>query len=492
MALHLSSRMAPEPGLIRGEEARDLGQFVRGNRVMRVQRPVAGALGFETAGEGIGPKAEPAGRAGRRPGPVMPSDETSFQRRAAEKAWVANRTVALAGRLLVIGLGLVAAGCARPPVPPATSPTVVTVSHPVERTVTDHADFTGRTAAVESVEVRARGFGYLEKINFKEGALVEKGDVLFEIDPRTYQTALAQAEGNLASMQARLRRLDADLTRVREASSRGAGSQQDFDKVMGDRGEAEASLGALRAAVEQARLDLHFTKVIAPVSGRVSRALVTVGNLISSGQTGGTVLTTIVSVNPVYAYFDVDELTLLKARAARASAQSGNGPAATTSERPVFMALATEDGFPRRGTLDFVDNQLNPKTGTLRVRAVFANPDGSLTPGLFVRVRIPVGDPHPALLVTDRAVETNQGQKLVYVVDEKNEVVSRPVRLGASHDGLRAVEAGLKPGERVIVNGLQRVRPGVVVDPKPVGMPVPPRAAERGGPTSGGAAPGSK
>src|SRR5262249_35987865 len=188
------------------------------------------------------------------------------------------------------------------------------VSYPVERDVTDYADFTARTAAVDSVEVRARVWGYLDKVNFKEGALVKKGDVLFEIDPRTYQAALAQAEGNVASMQARLTRLDADLARARRLVSTGAIPREEFDKIVGDRGEAAASLQALRAAVQQAKLDLEYTKVIAPVNGRVSRYVVTQGNLIQSGQTGGTLLTTLVSVDPMYAYFDVDERTVLRVR----------------------------------------------------------------------------------------------------------------------------------------------------------------------------------
>lgn len=373
--------------------------------------------------------------------------------------------------LLACLVGAVAAGCAKPPAAPVVTPTVVTVSRPVERSVSDYADFSGRTAAVDSVEVRARVFGYLDKVNFKEGAPVKKGDVLYEIDPRTYKAAVAQAEASLAQAQAKAERLRRDYDRVLKLG--GAASREEVDRVSGEKAEADASVASAVAARDTARLNLDFTRVVAPISGHASRTMITAGNLVQSGEAaGGTLLTTIVSGDKMYVYFDVDERTLLRGREARAGRASADKP---DGERPVFMGLATEDGFPHQGTLDFVDVQLNPKTGTIRVRALFPNPDGLLTPGLFVRVRIPLGDPHPVLLVTDRAVETNQGQKVVYTVNDKNEVVSRPVRLGAVHDGLRAVEAGLTAADRVIVNGLQRVRPGVVVEPKAADMPVPPR-----------------
>jgi RND family efflux transporter MFP subunit len=334
--------------------------------------------------------------------------------------------------------------------------------------VTDYADFTGRVAAVDSVEVRARVWGYLDKVNFKEGALVKQGDVLFEIDPRTYRATLAQAEGNLASMEARLERLNADLERARRLLPSRTIGREEYDKIVGDRGEAAASLAALKAAVERAKLDLEYTKVLAPVSGRVSRYVVTVGNLIQSGdQNGGTLLTTLVSVDPMYAYFDVDEHTVLRVRRL---VREGKAKLAH-DELPVWLGLANEDGYPHRGTVDFVNNQVNPKTGTLRLRGVFPNKDEALSPGYFARVRLPIGFPHQALLVSDRALDTDQGQKVVYVVDRDNKVASRPVRLGAIHDGLREITGGVKPGERVIVNGLQQVRPGIAVEPKLVDMP---------------------
>jgi RND family efflux transporter MFP subunit len=374
------------------------------------------------------------------------------------------------GAALILGLSLGPTGCApAPSEAPAAAPVTVTVSYPVERYVTDYVDFTARTAAVDSVELRARVWGYLDKVNFKEGALVKKGDMLFEIDPLTYRAALNQAEGNLASMHARVERLDADLARARRLVGSGAMSREDYDKVAGDRGEASASRQALTAAVERARLDLGYTRVTAPISGRVSRYVVTVGNLVQAGdQGGGTLLTTIVSVDPMYAYFDVDEHTVLRVRQL---IREGKLKTAREGEGPVWLGLANEDGYPHQGTINFVDNQINPKTGTLRVRGVFPNKDEALSPGCFSRVHVPIGLPHQALLISDRALDTDQGQKIVYVVNEKNEVVSRPVRLGALHDGLREITDGVKAGERVIVKGLQLVRPGLTVEPALVDMP---------------------
>jgi RND family efflux transporter MFP subunit len=371
---------------------------------------------------------------------------------------------------LVPGLCLALAGCAGPPAEgPAAAPPPVTVSYPVEREVTDYADFTARTAAVDSVELRARVSGYLDKVNFKAGALVTKGEVLFEIDPRTYLAALKQAEANLASVEARVKRLDADFARAQRLIGTGAITREEYDKIVGDRGEAAASQAALKAAVERAKLDLDFTKVAAPVSGRISRYFVTVGNLVQAGDlTGGTLLTTIVSVDPMYAYFDVDEHTVLRVKQLIREGKAGTPD---DVEIPVWLGLANEVGHPHRGVINFIDNQVNPRTGTLKVRGVFPNKDEALSPGYFARVRVPIGVAHKALLITERALDTDQGQKVVYVVDGDNKVASRPVRLGALQDGLREITDGLEAGERVIVNGLQQVRPGLTVEPNLVDMP---------------------
>jgi RND family efflux transporter MFP subunit len=375
-----------------------------------------------------------------------------------------------AGSALLLGFCLGLTGCARQSsqAPPA-APIPVMVSYPVERDVADYADFTGRIAAVDSVEVRSHVWGYLDQVNFKEGALVNKGDVLFELDPRPYQAMLNQAKAKVAQDEAQLKFDEAEYQRNLNLARNGAVSQSDLEKSSAARGVDIANVTADKAIVAARQLDVEYTKVTAPVSGRVSRYVVTVGNLIQSGdQSGGTLLTTIVSVDPMYAYYDVDERTVQ-----RVSQLIREGKVKWTSntEWPVSLGLATEEGFPHQGTVNFVDNQVNPKTGTLRVRGVFPNKDQSLSPGFFARVRVPMGPPHQALLVSDRALDSDQGQKILFVVNDKNEVVSRAIRVGALHDGLRAIEDGLKAGERVIVNGLQLVRPGITVEPTLVDMP---------------------
>jgi RND family efflux transporter MFP subunit len=370
---------------------------------------------------------------------------------------------------LVLGLSASLTGCARVPLE-AQAPAPITISYPVERVVTDYADFTARTAAVDSVEVRAHVWGYLDKVNFKEGALVQKGDVLFELDPRPYQALLNQAKAKVAQDEAQLSFDEAEYQRNLRLLSTGAVSRSDVDKSAAARGVDVANIAADKAVVAARQLDLEYTRVLAPVSGRVSRYVVTVGNLVQSGdQNGGTLLTTIVSVDPMWAYFDVDEHTALRVRKLN---REGKSDSPRDGGFPVSLGLANEEGYPHRGTIDFVDNQLSPKTGTIRLRGVFPNKDQVLLPGLFARVRAPVGRPHKALLVSDRALDTDQGQKILYVVNDKNEVGSRPVRLGALHDGLREITDGLKPGEKVIVNGLQQVRPGLTVEPRLVDMPV--------------------
>jgi RND family efflux transporter MFP subunit len=373
--------------------------------------------------------------------------------------------------MLVLGLCVVAAGCARAPAAQVPAPAEVTVSYPVEKQITDYADFTGRTAAVDSVEVRAHVWGYLEKVNFDEGALVTKGDVLFELDSRPYQALLNQAKAKVRQDEAQLKFDEAEYQRYRILVPKKAATQSDADRTEAARDIDIANIAADKAVVESRELDLGYTKITAPVSGRVSRYVVTVGNLIQSGdQGGGTLLTTIVSVDPMYAYFDVDEHTALRVRQL---VREGKSDSPRDGGYPVSLGMANEDGHPHEGTVNFVENQVNPKTGTIRLRGVFPNKDQSLLPGLFARVRTPIGRPHQALLVSERALDTDQGQKILYLVNGKNEVVSRPVRLGTLHDGLREITQGLKPGERVIVDGLQQVQPGLTVEAKIVDMPVP-------------------
>jgi RND family efflux transporter MFP subunit len=376
----------------------------------------------------------------------------------------------LAGAVLVLGCCLGLTGCARPRSEgPAAEPPGVTVSHPVEREVTDYADFTARTAAVDSIELRARVSGHLDRVNFKEGALVKKGDVLFEIDPRTYEAEVKAAQGAVDHAKASVELAVADLKRGSMLLPGGGISQEDYDTRAAKKHQSAAQLTSTRASLERAELNLGFCKVLAPVSGRISRYHVTVGNLIQPGDlSGGTLLTTLVSVDPMYAYFDVDEHTVLRVKQLVREGKAGKPDEVGL---PVWLGLANEDGHPHRGTVNFIDNQVNSKTGTQRVRAVFPNKDEALSPGYFARIRVPIGAPHNALLITERALDTDQGQKVVYVVGKDNRVTSRPVRLGALHDGLREITDGLRPSERVVVNGLQQVRPGMTVDPQLVDMP---------------------
>jgi RND family efflux transporter MFP subunit len=398
-----------------------------------------------------------------------------------------HRLYAGVGAALILGLGVT--GCAEAPAnPQAPAPVAVAVSYPVEGEVTDYADFPARVAAVQSVQVRAHVWGYLDKINFKEGALVNKGDVLFEIDPRMYRADLERARGSVSQYEAHVRRLERDYDRIKNLMARAAVSREEFDRIEGDYREAVASLHVAEGNRDLAELNLAYTKVTAPIGGRISRYLITMGNLVQSGdQGGGTLLTTIVSVDPMYAYFDVDELTVLRARQLT---REGKAASARETEVPVSLALANEEGFPHRGTINFVDNQINAKTGTQSFRGVFPNKDEGLTAGFFARVRMPIASPHRALLVTDRALDNDQGQKILYVLNDKDEVISREVRVGALHDGMRAIEDGLRPGERVIVNGLLQVRPGMTVQPKLVDMPSPAigrRTARLGNPRDAGA-----
>jgi RND family efflux transporter MFP subunit len=396
----------------------------------------------------------------------------------------------------VVALGLGLAGCARAPAgPPPAPPTTVSVSYPVERDVTNYADFTGRLDAVFSVEVRARVTGFLDRVYFKDGDEVIEGASLFEIDPRPYKVELDRAEATLAQQEAHLKRLGADYRRVANLFARASVSREEFDKYAGDHAESEAAVGIARANRDFAKLNFEFTKVRAPIGGLLSRRLVDPGNMV---QADTTALTTIVSLDPLYLYFDIDERTVLKVRGL---VSEGKLPSPEEGAVvPILAALADEEGFPHKGFINFSDNRVNPKTGTLRVRGVIENPVvkgqrfRQLSPGLFARVRLPLGEPRRALLVNERAIDTDQGQKILYLVDDKKAVDSRAVRLGAMHDGLRVIEDGLKPGERVIVVGLQQVRPGAVVEPKLVDMPVSlprrsaaPRVGAGGpGPTGGG------
>jgi RND family efflux transporter MFP subunit len=364
------------------------------------------------------------------------------------------------------------AGCTSPPPVAETGPPEVTVSRPVQREVADYDDYTGRVEPLQTIEVRARIRGHLVKVAFQDGAEVNKGDLLFEIDPRPYQAALEQAKADEVAAQARSTLANAEYLRTRSLVSKAAASREELDVAIGKRDVAAADVGKAKAAVDRAKLDLEYTQVTAPVHGRISRTAVSVGNLINAGG-GETLLTTIVSVDPMYVYFDVDERSLLRYLSDDGGARGKREDAGHIKDLkiPVWLGLANQEGYPRKGVIDFADNQVDPRTGTIRVRGVFPNTDRVLVPGMFARVRIQASDPYKALLITDRAVGTNQGQKYVYVVDKDNKVAERPIKLGAAEGELRVVREGLGPDDWVVVKGMQRVREGMEVVRKEGPMP---------------------
>ena len=392
--------------------------------------------------------------------------------------------------------GLLALGCDSAPPPVAkTSPAVVLVSLPVTDEITDFEEFTGRTDAYQFVEVRARVTGYLDKILFKDGDDVDEGKLLFQIDPRPYQAEVDRTVAAVEQSEAHLKRLEADHRRAVSLFNRGVLSREEFDRISGDYEEAKAAVGITKANINLARLNLGFTKVTAPISGRASRKQVDIGNLVKADDT---ILTTIVRLDPMYVYFDVDERTLLRIRRL---IREGRMKSRNESEVPIFVGFADEDGFPHKGTLDFSENKVDPSTGTLRVRGLIENPKPAngkqprfLSPGLFARTRLPLGAPHRSLLIPEQAIGTDQGRKFLYIVDAKNEVVYRPVDTGPFNEGLRVITKGLAPGERVVVSGLQRIRPGAKVEPKladaTLRAPAPtPTAAPRTIPTAAAPAP---
>ena len=344
-----------------------------------------------------------------------------------------------------------------PPPPPQ-----VTVANVIERDVTEWDEFTGRLQAVDSVEVRPRVSGYVSAVHFTEGAMVRKGDLLFQIDPRPFQAEVDRLQAELTRARATVERANSELARAERLHNENAIANEERDRRASFAQESAAQVAAVEAALRAAQLNLEFTRVTAPINGRVSRAIVTEGNLVSSGPGQATLLTTVVSLDPVYAYFDADEQIYLK-YVGDADAKAS----ALRSPKPIRMALANEDGFPHEGKLDFIDNQLDGATGTIRGRAVFRNTNGQLTPGLFVRLRLAGSGTYRGLLIQDRAVGTDLSKKFVYVVSPKHEIEYRPVTLGPIVDGLRVVRSGLKASEPVVVNGLQRIRPGVPVTPVP-------------------------
>lgn len=369
--------------------------------------------------------------------------------------------------VLLILLALTAPACtqtaAQPSEPP---PPQVPVAEVVARQVTEWDEFTGHLEAVNTVAVRPRVSGYVSAVRFDEGAIVRRGDVLFRIDPRPFQAEVDRLRAELARAQATVARARSELARAERLAAQHAMSREEHDRRNAFAQESAALVEATAAALRAAELDLEFTRVISPIDGRVGRAVVTPGNLVSSGPGEATLMTTVVSLDPIYATFDADEATFLRySELARAGHRAG-----TRAGVPVRIALASDEGFPREGRLDFLDNQVDPATGTIRARAVLRNPDLELTPGLFVRVQLQGRAAYDGLLIQDRAVATDLDKRYVLVVDGQQTIEYREVTLGPIVDGLRIVRDGLSPGERVVVSGLQRVRPGMAVSPLAVAM----------------------
>jgi multidrug efflux system membrane fusion protein len=360
------------------------------------------------------------------------------------------------------GIAALIAGCSDATGKAAEAQTQVQAGPPVssaavvEKAVAETQEFSGRLEAVERVEIRPRVSGFITAVNFRPGAEVKKGEVLFVIDPRPYQAEADRAEAAAKSARAKAELARLELARAERLLADKAVAQREYDERASGLKELDATARAAEAQAQAARLNLSYTRVTSPIDGRVSKAEITLGNLVDASA----VLTSVVSTDRIYASFDGDEETYLRVRS-----QGHDGQAVT-----VRVGLANEEGFPHEGKLEFVDNQLDTRTGSVRMRATFANKDGALAPGLFARVQIGGGVDKPALLISDRAVGTDQSHKFVFVVGGDGKAEYREVKLGPVVDGLRVVRTGLKPGEKIVVNGLQRVRPGAPVTAQTVPM----------------------
>jgi membrane fusion protein, multidrug efflux system len=362
--------------------------------------------------------------------------------------------------LLLIGCGKPQAN--NPAVPPKPS---VDVSQPIQHDIVEWDEYTGRLQAVESVEVRARVSGYLNKILFKDGGKIKKNDLLFVIDPRPYMAQLNQAKAQFDQAKSRLDLAKGDFQRAKRLLKEQAISEEEYDTRSKNLVQNEAAVQSAKATVELAELNVNYTQIRSPIDGRISRKLITTGNLVSADST---VLATIVSVDPVYLYVDADERSVLKYRRL---AIAGKRESAVDHKVPLEMALIDEQEFPHKGYVDYVDPEINPATGTVRARAVFHNPDELLKPGLFGRVRIPGSGKYVAQLISDKAIGMDQGKKFVMVLTKDNKAEYKPITTGPMHEGLRIVTGGLSQQDWVIVNGVQFVRPGVEVLANKIAMP---------------------
>ena len=378
-----------------------------------------------------------------------------------------------AAALALAGFLLLACGCGKSG-PPQRPPATVTVMHPLQKEVTDWEDFAGRLQSPESTTIQARISGVITETPFKEGALVQQGNILFVIDDRPFNADLDNKKAAVAKDEAQVNLTQVQLARNQRLLQTHVVDQQDFDIAEANYRQAQAQLVADRAAQEVSALNLEWTRVRAPITGLVSKINVTVGNLITGGVGNGTPLTTLVSVDPIYCYVPVPERTLLKYE----SYARKNQEAVRDARIGCAIQLENETGFPHKGLIDFVDNSVDPNTGTIQMRGVFRNPDEVLTPGLFARMRIEGGGPYNALLVPDAAVGTDQNERFLMVVDAGGTVQTRPVQLGRLFGDLRVIGQGVTAADRVIVNGLQMARPGAKVNaqeaPAAEASPAPP------------------
>ncbi len=381
-------------------------------------------------------------------------------------------------RVLLLLTAIMLTACDRPEPPPAPPPPEVTVANPLLREVVDWDEFTGRIVATEEVEVRARVSGYLQSVEFTDGQLVTKGQLLYVIDLRPFRASLDQAQAEQRAAEARLKLAENDEARAERLFKTRNIPEEELDNRRQRRLQAAAELEAARAAVTSAGLDLDFAQVRAPIGGRISRTLVTPGNLVKGNDQESTLLTTIVALDPIHVYLTAGENTFL--RYLRLT-EAGKRVSSRVEHTPVRMRLADEEGWPHAGYLDFVDNQLDRDTGTIQARAIFPNSEGALTPGLFAKVQIRGEGPYEALLVPDTAVATEQAQRVVYVLAENNMPRARPVWLGPAIGSLRVVREGLTAADRVLINGVARIQPGMPVTPVEGRIEAPSELALAGG-----------
>ena len=363
--------------------------------------------------------------------------------------------------LVAVAAALVGACGKAPEATEAAMPApAVSVAEVIEQQVTEWDELTGRLEAPESVDIRPRVSGFIDKVAFEEGSLVKKGDLLFQIDPRPFEAQVKRLQAELQQARATERRTASEAERGERLRANNAISAELADARASASSEAKSAVAAIQAQLDAAKLDLGFTRVTAPIDGRAGRALITAGNLVNAGEA---LLTTLVSTDKVYAYFEADERTYLKYRELARDGERGE-------ETPVYLGLSSEEGHPHLGHMDFIDNQVDPRTGTIRGRAVFDNRDGSFTPGLYARLKLVGSATYDAVLIKDVAVGTDLGKKFVLVLGKDDTVNYRSIELGPKLEGLRIVRDGLKEGETIVVNGLQRVRPGNAVQPQNVPM----------------------